>query len=295
MSDGYHVLFTDPSSGCLCIGIDAPLGYVSRWRFNGRYLSNRDCSGPTKLLRKLWLIPPALSQDDDSSDDDASLDTWISKEKDKVPFERPNIYVSGRNTAHGVRIVASYRGYIVLYSVPPDLFHLSKKYTEQVDSDLANGFKAPLELPATQAGTDYFQSAPRGVRGAIVDKVPNLIELAVNSGPAMAIYAFTSDGAVKAYRLDGTTDNDAPGRSNQFLDGTMSPPPEKDSMELPIVSLCYHEERREIIWRWDMLDLASPGNGIEEGNTWIEIPADMIDSLGNTYLDVTDIVSSGGF
>jgi len=286
LSDGYHVLFTDPSSGCLCIGIDAPLG------------------GPTKLLRKLWLIPPALTQDEgDSSDDDgsSSLDTWISKEKDKNPFERPNFYVSGRNTAHGVRVVASYRGYIVLYSIPPDLFHLAKKYTEQVDSDIENGLKTPLELPATQAGTDYFQSAPRGVRGAIIDKVPDLIELAVDSGPAMAVYAFTSAGTVQVYRLDGTTDIESsattPGRG-QFLDGAMSPLPRRnDSKEPPLVSLSFHEERREIIWRWDMLDLDPVVTGMEEeldANTWIEIPADMIDSLGNTYLDVTDIVNNGG-
>ncbi|KAF2842691.1 hypothetical protein M501DRAFT_965281, partial [Patellaria atrata CBS 101060] len=40
LSDGYHVLFTDPASSMLCLGTDAPLG------------------GPTKLLRKIMFIPP---------------------------------------------------------------------------------------------------------------------------------------------------------------------------------------------------------------------------------------------
>lgn len=250
------------------------------------------------------MIPPTLAHNDGyESDDDRSdsLDTWISSQKDKNPFERPNFYVSGRNTAHGVRVVASYRGYIVLYSIPPDLFHLAKKYTEKIDSEVKNGLRTPLELPVTQAGTDYFQSAPRGVCGAIIDKVPDLIELAVDSGPAMAVYAFTSIGTVQVYRLDGTTDVDSSvttlGRG-EFLDGSMSPRPfprREASREPPLVSLSYHEERQEIIWRWDTLDLDSPASGEEErdANAWIEIPADMIDSLGNTYLDVTDFVNNG--
>ncbi|KAF2206018.1 hypothetical protein GQ43DRAFT_445548 [Delitschia confertaspora ATCC 74209] len=40
LSDGHHMLFTDPSSGNLFLGCDAPLG------------------GPTKLLRKILLAPP---------------------------------------------------------------------------------------------------------------------------------------------------------------------------------------------------------------------------------------------
>ena len=40
LSDGYHVLFTDPGTGLLCLGSDAPLG------------------GPTKLLRKVVFLGP---------------------------------------------------------------------------------------------------------------------------------------------------------------------------------------------------------------------------------------------
>ncbi|KAI9674451.1 MAG: hypothetical protein M1817_001789 [Caeruleum heppii] len=38
--DGYHILFTDPNSGLLCIGSDAPAG------------------GPTKLIRKMYFVGP---------------------------------------------------------------------------------------------------------------------------------------------------------------------------------------------------------------------------------------------
>ncbi|RAL62952.1 hypothetical protein DID88_004041 [Monilinia fructigena] len=40
LSDGYHILFTDPGTGALCMGSDAPVG------------------GPTKLLRKVWFQGP---------------------------------------------------------------------------------------------------------------------------------------------------------------------------------------------------------------------------------------------
>jgi hypothetical protein len=40
LSDGYHILFVDPGTDVLCLGIDAPVG------------------GPTKLLRKIWFEGP---------------------------------------------------------------------------------------------------------------------------------------------------------------------------------------------------------------------------------------------
>lgn len=301
LSDGYHVLFTDPSSGCLCIGIDAPLGYVSGWRFNGRYLSNQ-CSGPTKLLRKLWLIPPTLPEDEEESSDDdssASLDAWIAKEKDKSPFERPSIYASGRNMTHGVRVVAAYRDHIILYSIPPDLFHLSKKYIERVESDL--GRKQPLRIPTALPGSDYFQNAPRGIYGALVDKMSNVVDLAIDSGPTMAIYAFSADGAVRVYRLDGTTDratNVGPGSpvgvGGQQLDGATSP----QSTAHPMVSLCYDGSQGHVMWRWDTLDVNYTGDEPRENmgtaQAWIQIPAGMLDTLGNSFLDVTDVVNTHG-
>ncbi|PFH63422.1 hypothetical protein XA68_10012 [Ophiocordyceps unilateralis] len=40
LSDGYHILFTDPRTGNLCLGTDAPVGSL------------------TRLLRKVWFRPP---------------------------------------------------------------------------------------------------------------------------------------------------------------------------------------------------------------------------------------------
>lgn len=84
ISDGSHLLFTDPSSGLLCLGTDAPLG------------------GLTKLVRKIMFIPP-------SSEGEQSV---------------PLIYSAGKALEWGLRVVAfNTDGRLVLYNVPADIFH----------------------------------------------------------------------------------------------------------------------------------------------------------------------------
>lgn len=83
ISDGSHVLFTDPATGLLCLGSDAPLG------------------GPTKLMRKVCMVPP-------SEPSASSLLTC---------------YRAGSELRWGVRVVAVYDdGRIVLYNMPADCF-----------------------------------------------------------------------------------------------------------------------------------------------------------------------------
>jgi hypothetical protein len=86
LSDGTHLLFTDPLSGLLCLGADAPLG------------------GPTKLVRKVVFAPPRQN----TEDGDQPL---------------PRRYTAGKELGWGVRIVAAYQdGTTMLYNVPRDLF-----------------------------------------------------------------------------------------------------------------------------------------------------------------------------
>lgn len=86
LSDGTHVLFTDPLTGRLCLGADAPLG------------------GPTKLVRKVVFAPPHTN----SEDRDRPL---------------PRRYTAGKELGWGVRVVAAYQdGSTMLYNVPRDLF-----------------------------------------------------------------------------------------------------------------------------------------------------------------------------
>ncbi|KAH7077038.1 hypothetical protein FB567DRAFT_563181 [Paraphoma chrysanthemicola] len=84
LSDGHHVLFLDPSNDKLTLGCDAPLG------------------GPTKLLRKLVLIPP----------------------KEQVV---PRLYTAATDLSQGARIIVAYDNTLILYSIPPDVIHLSQE------------------------------------------------------------------------------------------------------------------------------------------------------------------------
>lgn len=86
ISDGTHLLFTDPVSGFICLGTDAPRG------------------GSTKLLRKVVFIPPS---------------TGAKHNDGPIPWR----YTAGKELRWGVRVVAAYHdGTTVLYNVPRDLF-----------------------------------------------------------------------------------------------------------------------------------------------------------------------------
>ena len=89
VTDGTHMLFTNPATGQVCLGSDAPLG------------------GPTKLLRKIAFCPPQAS----STQTGSSIKTL------------PICYVAGQDLSWGLRIVVAYDdGRVVLFNVPLDLF-----------------------------------------------------------------------------------------------------------------------------------------------------------------------------
>lgn len=96
MSDGAHMLFTDPATGLLCLGSDAPLG------------------GPTKLMRKVCMIPPESEEPEGAS-------TLIC-------------YQVGHDLRWGVRVVAAYDdGRIILYNIPADCFQRIKHIRSSPD------------------------------------------------------------------------------------------------------------------------------------------------------------------
>lgn len=111
LSDGHHVLYTDPTSGHLCLGSDAPVG------------------APTKLVRKVIFIPPDAAEDDG----------WASL---------MSCYTAGQELRWGVQVVAAHRdGRIILYSVPADLFHYLRHLRSSVDVwDETSGVLAQSDL-----------------------------------------------------------------------------------------------------------------------------------------------------
>ncbi|KAI9700584.1 MAG: hypothetical protein M1820_006738 [Bogoriella megaspora] len=127
LSDGQHMLFTDPPTGLLCLGCDSPSGHM-------------------KLLRKLILVPPFPQTSDSNPSPDVkianvrtrserrseSTETWghrIPASTDPLDDESqilvyPTVYTAGSNTTNGVFIVAAYDEALVLYTIPPDIFAL---------------------------------------------------------------------------------------------------------------------------------------------------------------------------
>ena len=83
LSDGCHLLFTDPATGALCLGSDAPRG------------------GPTKLVRKIVFSGPQT--------------------ENKMVV--PNVYAAGQELRWGVRVAVGYSNSVWLFCLPPDILH----------------------------------------------------------------------------------------------------------------------------------------------------------------------------
>lgn len=155
-SDGYHILFIDPSTGLLCLGSDAPLG------------------GPTKLLRKIILLGPT--------------------------GERPTMYASGSDLRWGVRIVAGYGDRLFLFSVPPDIFNDSRmtQTTHGEWRESSQAWSKGIVENEQRDGSLW----PVRIRGAEFGRVSQLVDIAVNSGPAMAVWAFSAAGKAFFWEVD---------------------------------------------------------------------------------------------
>lgn len=182
LSDGFHILFTDPESDMLCLGSDAPIG------------------DPRRLLRKIMFVPP-------------------------VDGAVPRMYASGFNVGAGPRIVAAYGDTLVLYSVPPDVFSLSRKEQKANratrEAEVAeeavwlrwwNEGDLPSNHPGTSSasedGADMARVGPPKsvwplfVRGQVLGSVEGLVDIAVNEVEGLAIWGFGADGRAGVWSVD---------------------------------------------------------------------------------------------
>jgi hypothetical protein len=185
LSDGYHILFTDPATGFLCLGSDAPIG------------------GPTKLLRKIWFAGPQGQGG-------------------------PITYLGGSDLRWGVRVIAAYgqgtEQSIWLFSVPPDVFTESQSDQGSInlpfsgissEAERGNGDWAkwwcnvdstnpPEPIYGTSHATimRHDRLWPVQVRGQEVGRSKGVVELALDAGPEMTIWAFSKDGMAKTWQID---------------------------------------------------------------------------------------------
>jgi hypothetical protein len=205
LSDGYHILFTDPSTGLLCLGGDAPIG------------------GPTKLLRKIWFAGP---QGQGS----------------------PVTYTGGSDLRCGVRVVAAYghgtEQNIWLFSVPPDVFTESQAKQGGINLPFAgissgtgsgnhDWVKWWCNVDSTNSPEPIYGAShamiirhdrlwPIQVRGQEIGRCHGVVDLAIDAGPEMTIWAFGKEGLAKTWQIDdGSSDVTSGKRVLVMRDGTI--------------------------------------------------------------------------
>lgn len=185
LSDGYHILFTDPETGLLCLGSDAPIG------------------GPTKLLRKIWFAGPQ-----DQGSPVAYTGGIDLRQGVRV------IAAYGRGVEQN----------IWLFSVPPDVFTESQAENEGINlpfSGISSGTYCGnrdwvkwwcnvnlQDLTEPTYGAPHAITVrqdrlwPVQVRGQEVGKCHGVVDLAIAPGPEMTIWAFGKDGLAKTWQID---------------------------------------------------------------------------------------------
>lgn len=176
LSDGYHILFTDPRTGCLCLGTDAPIGSV------------------TRLLRKVWFRPPPTAL--------SAIPILYAAGSDTRHGVRVVASFAARPSSD-TKEVASNQQMIVFFTVPPDLFH-DLSYGNamlQLNTDILNSERArrqqtsePLQLEESYGAIDVFSdvfrdspSYPLEICGQSITICDNLTEIALDSSPEMVV------------------------------------------------------------------------------------------------------------
>ena len=199
LSDGIHMLFTDPDTDCLCLGSDAPLG------------------GPTKLLRKVMCVVPSTMHDWYLGRSRNSGNPGIAAGTSR----RPLAYAAGSDLRWGVRIAAAYApGQIVLFSIPPDLFQRLKDPAgfktqfHRTHSDVLIDAFLPHEEDIFRAvvGEDGYDevggpiaSAPicsARIDGVEIGRMDRVVDLSVGcSNGTLKIWAFSATGEARVWNI----------------------------------------------------------------------------------------------
>ncbi|RMD44348.1 hypothetical protein DV735_g815, partial [Chaetothyriales sp. CBS 134920] len=185
--DGFHLLYTDPTTRLLYIGSDAPLG------------------GPTNLIRKVAFVPPATHSD----------------EEGQYMF----CYAAGHALNWGVTIVAAHLdGRLVLYHLPSDLFERVRKEPsssevwDQHAGVLAQSDLIMDEMLSQRQPTTYrdlnpdnetaqaWYSTPDGtlhVEGIEFGRVDDVVDdIAVNTaGGGLSVWVFGRRGIARQYSI----------------------------------------------------------------------------------------------
>ncbi|KAK1595526.1 F-box domain-containing protein [Colletotrichum navitas] len=208
LSDGSHILFTDPRTGYLCLGADSPIGSM------------------TRLQRKVQFCPPptACSNAPTLCAVGANLANGvriaavfpIARWVDQLGFQ-------------------SEKQLLVFYTLPPDMFKDISRLANLADMldrpmadwiawwpipglrDAAVTHDSGSETPCLQRNRPSY---PIDVHGQPVAVCSGLVDLALDTGPDMLVWTFSGDGSARCWALN-TGNTKGVRRSTVLRDGSM--------------------------------------------------------------------------
>ncbi|KAG9238555.1 hypothetical protein BJ875DRAFT_437335 [Amylocarpus encephaloides] len=179
ISDGYHILFTDPATGQLCLGSDAPVG------------------GPTKLLRKIRFQGPEKK---------GYPTTYASGSDLKWGIRVVAAFGTEQEQS------------IWLFSVPADVFTAEPSHNlSGAPEGWSNGSQNWdwVDWWPENHMQDWFRQIhdpvpglhprvawPVNIKGQEIGICDGITNLVIDSGPDMTIWAFSKTGMAKAWKID---------------------------------------------------------------------------------------------
>ncbi|OAG00431.1 uncharacterized protein CC84DRAFT_1155234 [Paraphaeosphaeria sporulosa] len=122
--------------------------------------------GPMKLLRKVMFLPPCVGS------------------------QAPRLYTAAFDMSLGARVVVVFDDTLVLYSIPPDVYHWLNWWDEP--------------SPSERAGNSTIW--PVAIRGQEIGKLQGVSELAIHTEPDITIWGFTLDAQCKTWQMRNHAD-----------------------------------------------------------------------------------------
>ncbi|OAQ68733.1 cefP protein [Pochonia chlamydosporia 170] len=178
LSDGYHILFTDPRTGCLCLGIDAPIGSV------------------TRLLRKVWFRPPLRTVS-------AIPILYAAGSDTRHGVRVVATFAFAATSPADATDNAPDKQMIAFFTVPPDLFHDLSYGNAMLQQNMStlNGGRAqrqstsePWQPEESYGAIDVFSEAfrdspsyPLEICGQVIAICDSVTEIALDSSPEMVV------------------------------------------------------------------------------------------------------------
>ncbi|KAH6995718.1 hypothetical protein BKA56DRAFT_639791 [Ilyonectria sp. MPI-CAGE-AT-0026] len=195
-ADHYRAVPLNPKTGNLCLGTDAPFGSLNR------------------LIRKVWFRPPSAASSPADTRHGVRVAATFSVSSGGSMRVKSDEVTSRRAAPQSG--VDSDEQIVVFYTIPPDMFH-----------DISQGNVGPSRRPSwnEEAETlsewvnwrpeenyreiDVFGSPfqdnaavyPLEIQGQPVAICSNLVELALDSGPNMVIWAFSAEGWARTWAM----------------------------------------------------------------------------------------------